>query len=112
MFDGSGLSHSNAITTKQLMQILSGLKKESFFTNFYNSLPVAGESGAMKNMGDETAISGKLRAKSGHMDRIRSYAGFTSKSKKYAFAMIVNNYTCSPAEIKSRVEKVLVAMSF
>ncbi|MGZ5242449.1 MAG: D-alanyl-D-alanine carboxypeptidase/D-alanyl-D-alanine endopeptidase [Bacteroidia bacterium] len=112
MHDGSGLSHYNAITTKQLAQILAAIKKETYFNSFYNSLPIAGENGAMRNMGDGTTISGKLRAKSGHMDRIRSYAGYTSTDKKYAFALIVNNYTCSSAEIKSKIEKVLVALSF
>ncbi len=110
MNDGSGLSHYNAITANQLTAVLASVKKETYFSSFYNSLPVAGESGAMRNMGDGTAISGKLRAKSGHMDRVRSYAGYTSADKKYAFALIVNNYTCSSAEIKSKIEKVLVGL--
>jgi D-alanyl-D-alanine carboxypeptidase/D-alanyl-D-alanine-endopeptidase (penicillin-binding protein 4) len=54
-----------------------------------------------------------MHAKSGYMTRVRSYAGYvtTKKGKLLSFALIVNNYDCSPAEMKDKMEKILIAIS-
>ena len=50
-------------------------------------------------------------AKSGSMQRIRSYSGYyqTNSNDLFAFAIIVNNYNCTSAELKNLLEKLLVA---
>lgn len=109
MKDGSGLSPSDGVSAGFLVDMLLGMKDSK---SFYNSLPVSGQSGSMKNMGNGTFIEGNLHAKTGHMERVRSYAGYVKgkDGKMYSFALIVNNYTCSSAEIKQKIEKVLVAL--
>jgi serine-type D-Ala-D-Ala carboxypeptidase/endopeptidase (penicillin-binding protein 4) len=54
-----------------------------------------------------------LRAKSGYMTRARSYAGYvTTKSKReLAFALIVNNYNCTPYEMKKKMESLMIKLS-
>jgi serine-type D-Ala-D-Ala carboxypeptidase/endopeptidase (penicillin-binding protein 4) len=110
MRDGCGLARANAINADFLTQLLvHGYGLESF----YNSLPVAGQTGAMKNMGKGTFIDGNMRAKTGHMEGVRSYAGYVKAKdgKTYAFALLVNNYTCSSAEIKQKIEKLLISIA-
>jgi D-alanyl-D-alanine carboxypeptidase/D-alanyl-D-alanine-endopeptidase (penicillin-binding protein 4) len=109
MYDGSGLSHFDAISAAQLCDILSYIRKQTYFEVFNNSLPVAGQSGAMSLVGKGTAIEGRLHAKTGHMDRVRSYAGYfkAKNGKWYSFALIVNNYTCSGSEIRNQVSRLL-----
>ena len=61
-------------------------------------------------MGIASCAEGNMRAKSGYITRVRAYTGFV-KSKidhEYSFSIIVNNYLCSPKEIKTKIEALLV----
>jgi D-alanyl-D-alanine carboxypeptidase/D-alanyl-D-alanine-endopeptidase (penicillin-binding protein 4) len=109
MKDGCGLARANAIPALFLVDIL---QKGYSSKAFNKSLPVSGQSGSMKNMGNGTFIEGNMRAKTGHMEGVRSYAGYVKgkDGKMRCFALIVNNYSCSSAEIKQKIEKVLVAL--
>lgn len=111
--DGSGLSRFNAITAKQMVGILKVMYKSKNYKVFLRSLPVAGKSGTLRNVGKGTAASGRVRAKSGYMTRVRSYAGYvTTKNKRnIAFALIVNNYNCTPVKMKKKMEKIMVKLA-
>ena len=106
--DGSGLSRMNSISANHFVQLLFQMNKSKYSDDFIASLPVAGSSGTLKNVCRGQAAQNKMVAKSGSMTRIKSYAGYiTSNSgKKYAFALIVNNYTCSSSALKSKMEVV------
>lgn len=111
--DGSGLSRFNAITAKHLVSILKYMKKSENYDEFYNSLPIAGRSGTIRSIGKNTFADNNLRAKSGYMTRARSYAGYvTTKSKRdIAFALIVNNYNCTPYKMKQKMESLMIKLS-
>lgn len=114
MADGCGLSRFNAITTKQLSQILREITKDSvLFSRFYASLPVAGKSGSLGKLCKGTLAEDNLRAKSGYMTRVRSYAGYctSKKGNLMSFAIIVNNYTCNPYQMKDKLEKLMIAIA-
>jgi len=114
MSDGCGLSRFNAISTKQLSQILRVITKDSvLFKKFYDSLPIAGKSGSLGKLCKGTVAENNLRAKSGYMSRIRSYAGYVTskKGKLLTFAVIVNNYDCTPAQMKDKLEKLMIAIA-
>ncbi len=108
--DGSGLSRANAVTAKQLVFVLQYMKTESKYSkSFLRSLPVAGKSERLKDFGLETELVGKLRAKSGYMSRVMGYAGYltTESGSELAFAIIVNNYNCTNAEMRKMLEHFL-----
>lgn len=111
--DGSGLSRQNAVSAQHLVGVLKVMNKSKYAKSFKSSLPIAGKTGTLRSVGRGTAAQGNLRAKSGTMTRVKSYAGYvTSKSgRKLAFAIIVNNYTCSNRDVKKKLEKVMVAMA-
>lgn len=113
LFDGSGLSRFNAVTSKQLVAILTYMQKSKNYSNFFNSLSIAGKSGTLINIGKNTAAQGNIFAKSGYMNRVRSYAGYakTRSNKTIAFAIIVNNYNCSAAAMKMKLEKIMIRLS-
>lgn len=104
--DGSGLSRFNAISAQQLVEVLNAMKNSE---ELYNSLPVAGESGTLKSFLLNSLAKGKLRAKSGSMQGVRSYAGYvkTTKGKNLAFAIIVNNANASSRKTKKKIEEFL-----
>jgi len=111
--DGSGLSRMNVFTTKQMCTILNMEMQQASFELFKNSLPIAGKTGTLKTMAVNTPAQGKVFAKSGSMSKVRSYSGYvqTKNGELLSFCVIINNYTCGSAEIKSKLEKLMILMA-
>ena len=114
MADGCGLSRFNAITTKQLSEILRTITQDSMVYNkFYASLPIAGKSGSLGKLCKGTLAENNIHAKSGYMTRVRSYAGYVTSKKGnlLSFAIIINNYDCSPQQMKDKLEELMIAIA-
>jgi len=109
--DGSGLSARNAIPTRFLTELLTLIyKDEAIYAHFYNSLPIAGVSGNQKDRMKNTPATGMLRVKSGTLERVKGYAGYFEKNKKkYAFAILVNNYEGTHSDIRNEMESLMIA---
>lgn len=109
--DGSGLSQSNAISSYHFTQLLSYMHKKN--NGWEGSLPIAGKSGTLKNICQNQAGEGRIVAKSGTMERVKSYAGYvyTRSGKKLAFALIVNNFRGSSSSLVDKMERLFNAMA-
>ncbi len=113
MEDGSGLSPFNTVSTYEMASIMRLIAKNKLlYASFRPSLPVAAQSGSLRYMFKNTAASGKIRAKSGGMKRVRSYTGYVeSKSGKLlAFSIICNHFSCKSSEMRKKMEKVMLKM--
>ncbi len=110
MYDGSGLSPSNAVSAQFFVELLTYMNNKSINkTIFYNSLPVSGESGTLSNFLKITPLKGKVHAKSGSISRVRCYAGFiNSGTKKYVFALMVNNANGTSKAVNQKMEEFLL----
>lgn len=114
MKDGCGLSARNGVTAKTFAQIMRKMYLDKkAFNNFYDQLAIAGLTGTLKNFCKNTAGHNNIRAKSGSMNRIRSYTGYVriQSGKMLAFSIIVNNYSCSGYMMKKKLETLLVALA-
>jgi serine-type D-Ala-D-Ala carboxypeptidase/endopeptidase (penicillin-binding protein 4) len=114
IYDGCGLSRYNAITPRQLVFVLNYmLNKSKNFDVFYESLPVAGESGTLSFVGKNTSAKGVVHAKSGSIGRVRAYTGYvtTKSGRMLAFSMNIANYNCSSSEAVEKLTKLMVAMA-
>ena len=108
--DGSGLSPLNAINARGIASLLYFMKtRGKHFNAFYSSLPEAGKEGTLKNYFKDPVFESRLRAKSGSMTRVRSYAGYltTLSGKELIFCIIVNNFTGSSQQVISHIEEIL-----
>ena len=108
--DGSGLSPVNAINARGLAYILAYMKSQGrYFPDYFNSLPEAGIEGTLKNYFKDPVFIARLKAKSGSMTRVRSYAGYiTSMSgKQMVFSIIINNYTGTSRYIIEGIEEII-----
>ncbi len=113
MADGSGLSRANSITTKTQATILSKIYRDKQIYEAFNaSLPIAGKNGSMQNLCKGTFAENNLRAKTGYINRVRGYCGYvkTKKGTELAFSILVNNYSCTPSEMKLKIERFLSAL--
>ncbi|TND06533.1 MAG: D-alanyl-D-alanine carboxypeptidase / D-alanyl-D-alanine-endopeptidase (penicillin-binding protein 4) [Bacteroidetes bacterium] len=108
MNDGSGLSRSNAVTTTQLAKAMQIASRQTWFRSF-----VAGVNGSMVSLCKGTLAEKNLRAKTGYITRARGYTGYVKdkKGRLLVFAVLANNYNCSPTEMKTRLERILIAMA-
>ena len=107
--DGSGLSRFNAITARQLTEILDYINQSSNSEIFKQSLPTAGGNGTLYVFDKEKFPNGALRAKSGSMTRVRGYAGFlkTTSGKELIFTIMLNNFSCNQSEVIKKTEEFL-----
>ena len=98
--NGSGLSRNEAITAEQLNQLLLTARNLSVGDIFYNSLPIAGTDGTMRNrlMAQLRKFlhlkkKPEARIKTGSLADVRSISGYVmSKSGKlYAVTSFINH---------------------
>lgn len=106
MQDGSGLSPRNTVTARQMTMILKRARLGSNGDDWLASLPEAGRSGTLVNFGKGTLVEGRVRAKSGSLTRVRTYAGYLEgeSGDDFAFAVFVNNEIASS---KAAIVKLL-----
>jgi len=112
MNDGSGLSRFNAITASQIVSVLNYMKTKSAYSeDFYQSLPAAGD-GTLSKFSQQDFPNECLRAKSGSMTRVRSYAGYltTISGRQLSFAIMLNNFSFNQKEASKKIEELLVEL--
>ena len=110
--DGSGLSHYDAVNAVQMIFLLNYMKNRSnYFKEFYNSLPIAGKTGTVENILNNTATG--VRVKSGTISRVKAYAGYltTRSGREIAFSMNVNNFDCTSREAASQLERLIFLLT-
>lgn len=93
IFDGSGLSPANRVTTFALVTVMQYAKNKNWFASFYYDLP---------------EING-IKMKDGYINGVRSYTGYlkSKEGTEYAFSFIVNNFDGSAATVREKMWKVL-----
>jgi D-alanyl-D-alanine carboxypeptidase/D-alanyl-D-alanine-endopeptidase (penicillin-binding protein 4) len=93
LYDGSGLSPQNRVTTRALVQVLQYAAKQKWSASFYDALPT---------------YNG-MKMKSGSISGARAYAGYhhSTSGKKFVFAIVINNYSGSASAAVSKMYKVL-----
>jgi D-alanyl-D-alanine carboxypeptidase/D-alanyl-D-alanine-endopeptidase (penicillin-binding protein 4) len=92
VFDGSGLSPADRVTTRTMATILLSATKEAWYPDFYESLPVYND----------------MKMKSGSIINVLNYAGYqTHNGQQLCFVIMVNNYNGPSRGIKEKIFRVL-----
>ncbi len=109
--DGSGLSRFNAMTSKQMVQVLAYMKKSRHGDLFFNTLPAVPD-GTLYYFNAQNFPGKCLRTKSGSMTRVRCYAGSlrTVSGREILFDIALNNFSCSQADAVNAIEKLLISL--
>lgn len=112
--DGCGLSHYNIVTARQLCFLLTYMRNQSkYYDSFNSSLTMCGGKGTMAGMCPNTRAVNNARGKSGTIRRVKSYSGYvtTRSGRELAFAILINNFTCSANDTKREMEKYIAALA-
>jgi serine-type D-Ala-D-Ala carboxypeptidase/endopeptidase (penicillin-binding protein 4) len=109
VLDGSGLHGRNQLSAYQLAWVTRNAVMDPLSgPTFLSTLPLGGREGTVKNLFKQSPAFGKIRLKSGSMDRVRSYAGVIEKEgRQVAFALIINDYTCDPMLIRHKLANLM-----
>lgn len=111
--DGCGLSKENRMSASQFVQLLKTQTKTTYFDSYYKSIPIAGQTGTVKNLCNGQPGEGKIHAKSGSIEGIKAYAGYVdSKSgHQIAFTIIANDYPTSGSAMAKKMEPFLNSLA-
>ena len=94
--DGSGLSHDDRVSARTIAELLWKIRVEPEFQAIYDGLPVAGESGTLKDRFKKYGKSAKglVKAKTGWINTSVTLAGYVEVgNNEYVFAVIANSVT-------------------
>ncbi|WP_333840570.1 D-alanyl-D-alanine carboxypeptidase/D-alanyl-D-alanine endopeptidase [Novosphingobium sp.] len=93
LYDGSGMSSYDRVTPRALVTLLRWGNAQPWSALWRAGLPVAGQSGTLKNRLRGTPLEGKLAAKTGTLMGTQTLAGFlaTAHGRTLTFAVLVND---------------------
>ncbi|WP_235801875.1 D-alanyl-D-alanine carboxypeptidase/D-alanyl-D-alanine endopeptidase [Ureibacillus manganicus] len=97
--DGSGLSHSDRLTSEGITALLHRLQAEPYFETFFDSLPVAGQpdrwvGGTLRERFTESEYENRIFAKTGYIWEVFCLSGYVvgDSGKEYIFSILLEGY--------------------
>ncbi|MGA2384379.1 MAG: D-alanyl-D-alanine carboxypeptidase/D-alanyl-D-alanine-endopeptidase [Gemmatimonadales bacterium] len=113
LVDGSGLSAWNLVAPRAFVQILTRMRRLARARAFLDALPVAGESGTLKGRFADARLVGRVRAKTGSINRVNSLAGYLelARGRTWIFSIQLNNHTATTREALARIDAIVTALA-
>ncbi len=108
VFDGSGMSRHNLVTTRALCRLLSWHANQPDFPAWRSYLAVPGV-GTLRNR----LASRRFAGKTGSLDMVAALSGYitTQDSKDLVVSVILNNYGCSESDARSIIDSFIDTVS-
>ena len=96
--DGSGMSSYNRVSPRGMVRLLQWIDMQSWADEWQATLPIGGVDGTLARRFAESALAGKINAKTGSLNATSALAGYmvTQNGRRLTFAIYANDV---PAEI-------------
>lgn len=113
MYDGSGMSRHNQVTTASLVMLYTYMAKQSKHAQIWrDSLTVGGVDGTLRRRFAGTTAEGNLRGKTGTLDQVSALSGYvtTAGGDQLVVSVIVNGV----AETRTRtalIDDIVVSLA-
>lgn len=110
--DGSGMSRTNLVSPKSVVQLLRSLHPQGQFETFRNLLAIGSEDGTLRNRFDKNPKASLIRAKTGTLAHTAALGGYAD-SRKYgpiAFQIVANNFNQPAQEVRSALDRIALAL--
>lgn len=111
IYDGSGLSRTNAVSPRFLGDVLEWMAKSALSARYLKLFPVSGYDGTMRNFLADTPLKGRMALKTGSLNAVQCYAGYMTDrdgQPSHIVVVMVNNFYCSRNELKESIKKLLL----
>jgi len=111
--DGSGLSTSDLATPRALVQILRAMRSRPGTDAFVRALPVGGHSGTLRPRFRDPPLEGRVRAKTGSIDRVNTLAGYLELDggRTWTFAIQLNHHTAKNRDALQRIDAIVAELA-
>jgi D-alanyl-D-alanine carboxypeptidase/D-alanyl-D-alanine-endopeptidase (penicillin-binding protein 4) len=113
--DGSGLARTNLIATRAIARLLMAMTQGRGADEFFQSLPVSGADGTLRNRMSDQNLGGRVRAKTGTLRDVCALSGYLDRpdGRRLVFSFVANHYSVSTASIRAAQERLcaLIAQS-
>jgi D-alanyl-D-alanine carboxypeptidase/D-alanyl-D-alanine-endopeptidase (penicillin-binding protein 4) len=111
--DGSGLSRSNKAEPSTFVALLKAMYETDERDLFYDSLPIGGVSGTLRNRFKGTVVQGKVRAKTGTLNGVRALSGYleTNDYGTVIFSILVNQPGQSGQTMLAAIDDMVLTMA-
>jgi D-alanyl-D-alanine carboxypeptidase/D-alanyl-D-alanine-endopeptidase (penicillin-binding protein 4) len=110
--DGSGMSRTNLVSPKAVVQLLRAIQQQGKLETFRNLLAIGGEDGTLRSRFDKHPKASLIRAKTGTLAHTAALGGY-AESKKYgtiAFQIVANNFAQPAQEVRSALDRIALAL--
>lgn len=113
IYDGSGLSRQNLVSPRNLVRLLNYLANTPSFSYFYDSLPIAGVDGSLKNRMKKTSAENNCHAKTGSLSGVSSLSGYvkTAEGEPLVFSILMNHHLCPASKARAVQDKIVVLLA-
>ena len=110
--DGSGLTRDNLVTPRAMATLLRYIAAQPWGEAYISTLPVAGKDGTLENRLKNTVAAGRIQAKTGSLEHVRSMSGFatTLGGAKLIFSMFENNSAQTGPDAVAAFDAISIAM--
>ncbi len=110
--DGSGLSRHDLVTPRAVVALLRYAQSQPWFAPYFASLPVAGVDGTLETLMKNTASAGRIHAKTGSVEHVRTRSGFadTPGGRRLIFSFLSNNQGGKNHETSDALDGLCLAM--
>ncbi|MEG4804572.1 D-alanyl-D-alanine carboxypeptidase/D-alanyl-D-alanine-endopeptidase [Microcoleus sp. ARI1-B5] len=111
--DGSGLSRHNLISPEALVQTLRLMANSPAASVYRQSLPIAGESGTLKNRLNNTPNRVILQAKTGTLSGVSALSGYIEvpNYEPLVFSIIVNQSDLPTSKMRSATDEIVLLLN-
>lgn len=111
--DGSGLSRRNQAQPAAFVALLKGMYETDESGLFYDSLPVGGVSGTLRNRFKGTAAQGRVHAKTGTLRGVRALSGYleTADYGTVIFSIVINQPGQSGSVMLDAIDEMVLTMA-
>ncbi len=113
MKDGSGLARKNLISPFSTAALLKYMANHRYGSYFFDSLPIGGVDGTLKNRMKGSSAVGKVYAKTGYVGYARNLSGYVDSrdGERFIFSVLVNNYTIPTPAINILQDRICTALA-
>src|SRR5246127_4684850 len=110
--DGSGLSRHDLVTPRAVVAVLLYAEKQPWLGDYFSALPVAGVDGTLEDRMKNSIASGRLRAKTGSVEHVRTRAGYAElpSGRRLVFSFMSNNMGSKSHEASDALDALSIAM--
>ena len=96
VYDGSGLTRANRLTSRFLVALLLRMDQHPYGRDYVGSMSIAGQRGTLRHLFNGTSLDGRLFGKTGTLTGVRAISGVLQTSDGPRYVSSISNGAQAP----------------